>query len=66
MEDLCDHLMSTRIFTLIMNKIFIRVLTIMKQMATDMIGFANHLAITCCDCVFHILREVDAEGKVSE
>ena len=36
-EDLYDHLMSKRIFILIMNEIFISALKIMRQMVTGVI-----------------------------
>ena len=35
--DLYDHLMSTKIFTFMMNMIFIQVLKIMRQMAMGMV-----------------------------
>ena len=36
-EDLYGHFMSMRIFTLIMNKIFIRALKVMRKVATTLI-----------------------------
>jgi hypothetical protein len=39
--DLCGHLMSTRMITLTMPKIFTITSKIMKQMATCMSGFAS-------------------------
>jgi hypothetical protein len=46
--DFYDYLMSTRIFTLIMMKIFIRTPKIMRQMLWTKFGFANPLAIFAC------------------
>lgn len=57
-----DHLMSTRILTLMINKIFIRAPEIMKNMATGRFVFANHLVVI----VFRILEEVGAERTVSD
>ena len=59
---LYNHLMSTRILTLMMNKIFIRAPKTMKNMATERCVFANHLVLI----VFRILREVGAERIVSD
>ena len=42
-RDLCDHLMRKRIFTLIMNKVYIRVQKIMRKFEV-----ANHLALIVC------------------
>jgi len=36
-EELCDHFMSTRIFNLTLNEIFIQALNIMKKMTTHTI-----------------------------
>ena len=48
-EDLHDHLRRIRIFTLIMNKIFIRVPKITRQrMLWTQFGFVNHLALIAC------------------
>ena len=46
--DLYDHFMSTRFFTLIMNKRFIGTPKTMRQMATGMIWIANYLALIAC------------------
>ena len=43
-----DHLMSTRIFTWIMNEIFIRDPKIMRQIVQTQFGIANHLAPVAC------------------
>ena len=50
--DLYDHLISTRISTLIMNKIFMGALKIMTKMAMDMIWIYYS---SCTNCMFHIL-----------
>ena len=50
-QDLCDHSMNTRIFTLIMNKIVIWAPNIMRKEQLPQFGFAN-------DRVFHIPEEV--------
>ena len=39
------HLMSTRIFTLILNRRFIQTLKILRKMSTGTKVFANHLAL---------------------
>jgi hypothetical protein len=43
--DLYDHLMSTRIFTLIMNKIFRGAPKIMRKGLQPHFGFANYLIL---------------------
>ena len=49
MGDLYDHLMSMRIFTLMMNKIFIGAPKVMrKKWLQPRLEFANHLALIAC------------------
>ena len=62
LEDLCDHSMSTKIFTLIMNKIFISAQKIWKKVATALIwnfkpiSFMWHLSLQFhCTCLTHSL-----------
>ena len=47
-RNLYDHLMSTRIFTLIMNKTFIRTPRTMKKMLQPQFKFANFLILITC------------------
>lgn len=61
---LYDRLRSTRISTLIMNKIFIRVLKIMTmQTITEMLWICSS---SCTNCMFHFLQEVDAKRRVTK
>ena len=54
--------MIMRIFTLMMNKIFVRAQNIMRKMAMDTSGFANHHAVIV---LFRSgLLEVGAKQKV--
>ena len=61
-ENVVDHSMCTRIFNLIMDKLFLWAPIIVKQMTTETIWFclSSHT-----NWVFHILREADVERKVS-
>ena len=52
-RDLYDHLMSTRIFTFIVNKIFMWAPKVMRQVTLG--------TIWICYCAFYILREVGVE-----
>ena len=58
--DLCEHLMSTRVFTLIMKKILKWAPKTVRQMATCMVWacWSSHTI-----CKFHILQEASAERK---
>ena len=44
-DSLYDHLISTRIFTLTMNKICVWAPRIMREVASSLIRFANHLVL---------------------
>lgn len=44
-DGLYDHLISTRIFTLTMNKICVWAPRIMREVASSLIRFANHLVL---------------------
>ena len=54
-KDLYDHLMSTRLFTFILSKIFIRSLKIMRKVTTSSISICYP---SCINNVFRILEEV--------
>ena len=54
-EDLHDHFMSTRIFNLILNKIFIRAPRTMREVVSASIQICYSY---CANYVFHILGEV--------
>jgi hypothetical protein len=59
----CDRLLSSRIFTLIRNKIFTWTQEITRKATTAFaFGFATHLVL---NCVFHILGEVGYSEKVT-
>ena len=60
-RDIYDHLMSLRMFTLTLNKIFIWAPNIMRQMAMGMIWICES---SCRNCMLHILWEVDAENSI--
>jgi hypothetical protein len=45
---LCDHLMSLRIFTLTMNKIFMRVSKLTGKWLRTQSGINNHLMLIAC------------------
>jgi hypothetical protein len=60
--DLYDHLMNTRIFTLIMNKKFIQAPKFMGIVATASICIWLPSGTLCA---FHILREFGLIGKTN-
>ena len=57
-----DHLMSTRIFTLIMNKIFNWVLEMKRQ---TVLGSNKICSSSCTNYMSHILHDVDIERILS-
>ena len=59
---LYDHLMSMKIFTSIMNIIFVRTSKIIRQVAAYTI---RRWQASCVNCILHILGEVGAELTVS-
>ena len=59
--NLCDLLRRQRNFTLWMNKMFLRALSIMRKVAKALTWICQS---SCTNHVFHILREVGAELKV--
>ena len=58
--DLYGHLMSTRIFTLIMNKKIVGAPNIMRQMVSGTMWISNHLALIV---YFISYTEVGAQRK---
>ena len=55
-----DHLTSTRIHNLIMNKIFMWALKLIRKSQRTWFGFANHVT----NCMFRLLEEVGAEKSI--
>jgi hypothetical protein len=59
---LYDHLMNTKIFTLITNKTFIQAMKSMRQIAMSMLCICQS---SHNNYMFHIPREVGVERNVS-